>query len=451
MKANRTVIRNGRVIDPAQGIDRVADVLVADGCIAEITTAPMATAPEGHAVIDAAGLVVSPGFIDLHTHLRDPGYEWKETLESGTRAAARGGFTTVCAMPNTNPCQDNAAIIEDVTRRASRDAIVRVLLIGAITKGRHGKTLAPMGEMAAAGVIGFSDDGDPVEDPNVMRQALGYSSSLGLPIINHAEERSLVRGGVMNEGPVATRLGLPGAPASAEAVMIARDIELAALTGGKLHVPHVSTAAGVGLIRAAKERGLDVTAEVTPHHLTLSDEWVYGMHGDVPEVILPTAYDTNTKVNPPLRSRADVEAVIAALADGTIDIIATDHAPHAATDKVCTYNEAAHGINVLETAFAQVMQLVHSGEMSLPELISRLTVKPAALLGTKTGSLTRGNAADIVILDPGAEWTVSAQYFASLSRNTPLDGVTLKGRVIATVFGGNVVWDARSAAAGAIS
>jgi dihydroorotase len=451
MTSNRTVIRKGRVIDPAQGIDRVADVLISDGFIVEITAAPLPKVPEGHSIIDAAGLVVSPGFIDLHTHLRDPGYEWKETLESGTRAAARGGFTTVCAMPNTNPCQDNAAIIEDVTRRASRDAIVRVLLIGAITKGRHGKTLSPMGEMAEAGVIGFSDDGDPVEDPNVMRQALGYSSSLGPPIINHAEERSLVRGGVMNEGNVATRLGLPGVPASAEAVMIARDLELAALTGGKLHVPHISTAAGVELVRAAKARGLDVTAEVTPHHLTLSDAWVYGMHGEVPDVLTSSAYDTNTKVNPPLRSRADVEAVIAALADGTIDIIATDHAPHAATDKVCTYNEAAHGINVLETAFAQVMQLVHSGAMSLPELIACLTAKPAAILGRSTGSLAKGNAADIVLLDPNTSWTVSAQDFASLSRNTPLEGVTLKGRVAATVFAGNVVWDVRSAKVGVSS
>lgn len=451
MTSNRTVIRNGRVIDPAQGIDRVADVLFSNGRIDEITGAPLATIPEGHSVIDASGLVVAPGFIDLHTHLRDPGYEWKETLESGTRAAARGGFTTVCAMPNTDPCQDNAAIIEDVIRRAERDAIVRVLLIGAITRGRHGKTLAPMGEMADAGVIGFSDDGDPVEDSNVMRQALGYSSSLGLPIINHAEERSLVHGGVMNEGHVATRLGLPGAPASAEAVMIARDIELAALTGGKLHVPHVSTAASVELVRAAKARGIDVTAEVTPHHLTLSDAWVYGMHGEVPDVISPTAYDTNTKVNPPLRSRADIEAVIAALVDGTIDVIATDHAPHAATDKVCTFNEAAHGINVLETAFAQVMQLVHAGTISLPDLIARLTSRPAEILGKQTGSLVKGSAADIVLLDPGVAWTVSAQDFVSLSRNTPLDGVTLKGRVSATLFGGRVVWDARATTAGVLS
>ena len=449
MAHTMTIIRNGRVIDPSQGIDRVADVLIVDGKVGEITAAPLEKVPEDHGVIDASGLVVAPGFIDLHTHLRDPGYEWKETLETGTLAAARGGFTTVCAMPNTDPCQDSAAVIDDVTRRAARDAVVRVLPIGAITKGRHGKTLAPMGELADAGVIGFSDDGDPVSDPNMMRQALSYATSLGLPVINHAEERSLVRGGVMNEGDVATHLGLPGVPASAEVVMIARDIELAALTGGRLHVPHVSTAASVELIRAAKRRGLNVTAEVTPHHLSLTESWVYGLHGDVPDAVSSVAYDTNTKVNPPLRSAADVAALVEALADGTIDVIATDHAPHAATDKVCTYDEAAHGINVLETAFGQVMRLVHEGLISLPELIRRMTERPATILRTNSGSLLRGNAADIVLLDPDAEWTVDPDSFASLSRNTPLAGVKLKGRVMMTIFDGSTVWDSRKVAAGA--
>jgi dihydroorotase len=445
MQRNRTVIKNGRVIDPAQGIDRVADLLIADGKVSEITDQVLEKAPDDHDLIDASGLVVAPGFIDLHTHLRDPGYEWKETLESGTQAAARGGFTTVCAMPNTDPCQDSAAVIDDVTRRAARTAVVRVLPIGAITKGRKGKNLAPMGELADAGVIGFSDDGDPVSDPNVMRQALSYATSLNLPIINHAEERSLVRGGVMNEGDVATRLGLPGVPASAEAVMIARDIELAALTGGRLHVPHVSTAASVELIRAAKSRGLNVTAEVTPHHLSLTESWVYGLHGEVPDAVPVQAYDTNTKVNPPLRSAADVAAVVEALSDGTIDIIATDHAPHAATDKICTYNEAAHGINVLETAFAQVMRLVHEGLISLPELIRRLTELPAGILDMQIGSLAKGSQADIVLLNPDADWKVEPADFASMSRNSPLEGVTLKGQVVATIFGGDTVWDTRSA------
>ncbi len=445
MANSKRVIRGGRVIDPGQGIDRVADVLISGGKVVEVTEAPLDAAPEGHDVTDASGLVVAPGFIDLHTHLRDPGHEWKETIESGTQAAARGGFTTVCAMPNTDPCQDSAAVIEDVLRRAASDAAVRVLAIGAITKGRRGKALAPMGELADAGVIGFSDDGDPVSDANVMRQALSYTTALGLPIINHAEDHSLVRGGVMNEGPVATRLGLPPVPASAEAVMIARDIELAALTGGRLHVPHVSTAAGVELIRAAKQRGLNVTAEVTPHHLTLDETWVYGLHGEVPDAVPAAAYDTNTKVNPPLRSSADVAAVPEALADGTIDVVATDHAPHAATDKVCTYDEAAHGINVLETAFAQVMKLVHEKALSLPELISRLTAEPSRILGRELGTLKPEAPADIVLLDPEAEWTVSADDFVSLSRNTPLDGVTLKGRVVETVYAGATAWNAMAA------
>lgn len=449
MPQRNLIIRNGRVIDPSQGIDRIADVLISGGCITEVTDAPLEKAPEGYEVIDAKELVVAPGFIDLHTHLRDPGYEWKETIESGTQAAARGGFTTVCAMPNTDPCQDNAAVIDDVLRRSASVAAVRVLSIGAITRGRKGKMLSPMGELADAGVIGFSDDGDPVSDPNMMRQALSYATSLGLPIINHAEEKSLVRGGVMNEGPVATRLGLPPVPASAEAVMISRDIELAALTGGKLHVPHVSTAASVELIRSAKARRLDVTAEVTPHHLTLNETWVYGLHGEVPDAVPAAAYDTNTKVNPPLRSAADVAALREALADGTIDIIATDHAPHAATDKVCTYDEAAHGINVLETAFAQVMQLVHEGVMPLADLVDRMTAQPAKRLGRKLGSLAKGADADIVLLDPDAQWTVNPDDFASLSRNTPLAGVTMKGRVVQTVFAGRVVWDAQVASGAA--
>jgi dihydroorotase len=306
-----------------------------------------------------------------------------------------------------------------------------------------------MAELASAGVIGFSDDGDPVSDPNVMRQALQYSSSLGLPVINHAEDRSIGRGGAMNEGDVATRLGLSGAPVQAEAVMIARDIELAELTGGRLHVPHVSTRAAVAHIRAAKQRGLSVTAEVTPHHLTLNDRWVYGLHGEVPEVLSPLTYDTNSKVNPPLRSPDDVAAVIEALADGTIDLIATDHAPHAQTDKVCTFDEAAHGINVLETAFGQVMSLVHREDMTLPDLLHRLTTAPAGVLGMDLGTLKDGSPADIVLLDPDSEWTVKPAEFASRSRNTPLEGVKLKGRVVATLSGGKVVWDSRRVPAAA--
>ena len=435
------VIHGGRVIDPAQGIDRTADVVVRGGKIVEVTDGPLDGIPGDAEVIDASLLIVTPGFIDLHTHLRDPGFEWKETIASGGTAAARGGFTTICAMPNTDPTQDNAGIIEDLVRRAASESPVRVLPIGAITVGRRGKALAPMAEMARSGAIGFSDDGDPVADANMMRQALRYSADLGLPIINHAEEKSLVRDGVMAEGEVATRLGLAGTPPQAEAVMVARDLQLAELTGGRLHVPHVSTAASVEHIRAAKSRGLDVTAEVTPHHLTLNDRWVYGMRGETPDVLTPDSYDTNAKVNPPLRAAADVAAVIDALADGTIDLIATDHAPHAETDKVCTYNQAAHGINALETALGQVMGLVHDGCLDLPTLIGRMTAAPAAVLGRELGSLRKGFSADIVILDPDSEWEVDPALFASKSVNTPLAGVVLKGRVVRTIYAGAVVYE----------
>ncbi|MEX0762180.1 MAG: dihydroorotase [Dehalococcoidia bacterium] len=444
MPSNKVVIMGGRVIDPARNIDGPADVLIATGKVEDVTERPLESAPSGYEVIDATGLVVAPGFIDLHTHLREPGLEHKETIATGASAAARGGFTTVCAMPNTEPAQDSASVIEDVLRRAASGAAVRVLPIGAITVGRRGKTLAPLAELAEAGAVGFSDDGDPVADANIMRQALSYAGDLGLPIINHAEDKSLVRGGVMNEGPVANRLGLAGVPAEAEAVMVARDIHLAEVTGGRLHIPHVSTRRSVEHVRAAKARGLNVTAEVTPHHLTLTDAWVYGLHGETPDSVGLIAYDTNTKVNPPLRSADDVEAVIEALADGTIDFIATDHAPHAETDKVCTYAEAAHGINLLETAFGSVMSLVADGRIDLVTLIHRLTAAPAAFLGRQMGTLTQGYPADLVLLDPTAGWEVDTRQFASRSRNTPLGGVVLRGRVISTIYGGKVVHDIRT-------
>jgi dihydroorotase len=464
------------VIDPAQNVDRPATVLIKDGLVEEVTSRPLSRAPEGYDSVDAAGLVVSPGFIDLHTHLREPGFEHKETIATGTAAAARGGFTTVCAMPNTEPCPDNRAVVDFLLWRTERDAAVRVLPIGAITVGRHGQQLSLMAEMAEAGVVAFSDDGDPVMDPNIMRQALSYASGLGrgtaldapsemlkqvqhdvgraggiqgmrrgLPIINHAEDRSLSRDGQMHEGAVAARLGLAGIPAEAEAAMVARDIHLAELTGGRLHVPHISTRRAVEHIRAAKARGLHVSAEATPHHLTLTDAWVYGLHGGSPDALSPAAYDTDTKVSPPLRSQDDIDAVVEALADGTIDAIATDHAPHAQADKACTYHEAAKGIDCLETAFGQVMSLAHAGRTGLPTLIERMTAGPARVLGLELGSLKRGWAGDVVLYDPEAEWIVDARQFASKGRNTPLSGVKLKGRVMATIYGGRVVFDARVA------
>lgn len=438
------LIKGGRVIDPAQSIDRVADLLLADGKVSAV--APNIDPPEGAGVVDASGLVVCPGFVDLHTHLREPGYEDKETIATGTMAAARGGFTTVCAMPNTNPAMDTSATIEYVLRKAREEGRARVLPIGCVTKGSGGLELAEMGELAQAGAIGFSDDGNPVADPNIMRQALAYSSGFGLPIINHCEEPSLFKGGAMNEGWVSNRLGIKGIPNSAEDIMVARDIALAELTGGRYHVAHMSTAGALDLVRAAKERGLrNVTAEVTPHHLTLTDEAALGCAGCGPYAPLtPAAYDTYAKVNPPLRARADMDAMIAGLRSGVIDIIATDHAPHNRTDKECAFDEAAFGISALETALGQLMALVHSGDIRLPLLIDKLAASPARLLGrTDIGTLRPAAAADVALIDHNAEWTVNPAEFASKGKNTPIAGATLRGKVVLTIFGGKAVYDAR--------
>ena len=353
------LIKGGRVIDTSQGIDKIADVAIADG---KIMSVDADIEMEYAEVIDATGMIVCPGFIDLHTHLREPGFEYKETIATGTAAAARGGFTTVCAMPNTSPVMDSRSIVDFVLAKAAEEGVVRVLPIGAVTKGSEGKELAEMGELADVGAIGFSDDGHPVSDTNIMRQALSYASSLGLPVINHAEVTSLSSGGVMNEGWIATRLGLKGIPTSAEEIMVARDIELADLTGGRVHIAHASTAGTIDLVRRAKDRGINATCEATPHHLTLTDETVMGyLSTEGPfDTLTETAYDTATKVAPPLRARADMEAMIKALKEGVIDFIATDHAPHGIVDKQTTYEDAANGISVLETALGSLMGLVHS-------------------------------------------------------------------------------------------
>ena len=440
---NKLAITGGRVIDPGEEIDQISDVLISNGRIEKITLRTGESKLDGYEVIDATGMIISPGFIDLHTHLRDPGQEWKETITSGTHAAASGGFTTICAMPNTDPVQDSAGTVEDVIRRSGVDGIVRVLPIGAISVGQRGKQLAPMGELADAGVIGFSDDGNPVEDANLMRQALAYSAEVGLPVINHAEDKKIAGGGVMTAGLVATRLGLAGAPNEAEAAMVARDLYLAELTETRLHIPHISTIGSIEVLRSAKDRGVDVTAEVTPHHLTLNEEWVFGLKGEVPSSVGLQSYDTNTRVNPPLRSKADVRALVDALREGVIDIIATDHAPHAATDKVCTYNEAAPGINVLETAFSSVFALVNSKKISLVRLIESLTTRPASILGRDLGRLRKGFPADITLIHPSALWVVDPSTFASKSVNTPLAGVELRGRIVRTIYQGKTVFQSQ--------
>ena len=442
------LIRGARLLDPSAGLDQESDLLVVDGRIRQAGGAVRdGDVPPGCWVIPGAGLVACPGFIDLHVHLREPGYEDKETIATGVLAAAHGGFTTVCCMPNTNPAMDNASVVEYVLRKAREANVVRVLPIGCVTRDRAGRDLAEMWEMAQSGVIGFSDDGSPVADGHLMRQALSYARGLDLPVINHCEDLGLSQGAPVNEGWLSNRLGLRGWPAAAEEVMVARDIRLVELTGGRLHLAHLSTAGSVELVRWAKERGLPVTAEVTPHHLTLTQEWVLG-HNHAGPLTGPgtfAAYDTAAKVNPPLRTQQDVEALVAGLRDGVIDAIATDHAPHAVTDKLVTYDDAAFGISGLETALGALLGLVHRGELSLELLVERLTLGPLKVLGTEyrhLATLGQDTIADIVLFDPYQEWVVRGAEFASKGRNTPMEAVTLKGRVVATIAEGRLVYSA---------
>jgi dihydroorotase len=426
----RVRIVGGRVIDPGRGIDEVADIVVEDGRVVGI--ARTSGASDGEAVVDAGGLVVAPGFVDLHCHLREPGYEDKETIATGTRAAAAGGFTTVCCMPNTNPTLDTASDVEWVLGAARRQGIVRVRPIGTITKGQKGAELSEMADMAAAGAVAFSDDGQPVSSNRLMRNALAYSRVADRPIVDHCEDADLLDGGVMHEGRVASVLGLRGASAEAEEVAVARDLALARATGGRLHLAHLSTAAAVDLVREAKARGVRVTAEVTPHHLVLTDEWISGREGRIP-------YDTNCRVNPPLRTADDCAALLAGLLDGTIDAIATDHAPHTVVDKECEFDQAAPGISGLETAFGLLMRLVHRGDVDLTTLIRLLTDGPARAFDLEAGSLRPGAPADLVILDPERKWTVDVRRFHSKGKNSPLHGERLRGLVRLTMVGGEAV------------
>ncbi len=444
MSFQAVLIKGARVIDPLHGLDEVTDILVRDGNIAAVGHMTPDQAPEGCRVMEAGGLVASPGFIDLHSHLREPGFEYKETIATGARAAARGGFSTVCCMPNTEPAIDNAAVVDLIHRRCREDAVVRVLPIGCVTKGRRGKELADMEELAVAGVVAFSDDGDPVYDPQLMRLALVYGADLGLPIINHCQEPGLSCDGVMAEGWVATRLGLPGIPAAVEETMVARDLSLAELTGGRLHLAHLSAAGCLPMLHQAKDKGVTATAEVCPHHLTITDHWVLGNRGSESSEAGPMAYDTDTKVYPPLRRREDTHALAQGLADGVIDCVATDHAPHDLASKQVTYAEASFGISGLETALGLTLKLVHSGEITLSRLVERMTVGPANVLGrsfTEFAGLQPGTPADIVLFDPDEEWVVDTQEFESKGKNTPLQGETLKGRVKATLVQGKVVFE----------
>ena len=424
--AKPLLIRGGRIIDPDRGIDEVGSLLIRAGKIALLSApSPLPDCIE----LNAEGLVVCPGFIDLHCHLREPGFEEKETIATGTRAAARGGFTTVCCMPNTSPALDNREVINYVNSIAAREGVIRVLPIGAVTVGRKGETLAPLDEMAAAGAIAFSDDGAPVSNANLMRQALDYSVASGLPIIEHCEDVALAMGGQINEGVVSNELGLRGMPHVAEENMIVRDLALARQTGGRLHIAHASTAGSVELIRRGKEQGINITAEVTPHHLTLTEEAVI-------------IYGTVAKVNPPLRTQWDVQALVQGLRDNVIDIIVTDHAPHAEVDKKCEFTRAAFGISGLETALGSLMNLVHSRQITLTDLITRLTGMPAGLItiGKRLGTLGDGCTADVTIFDPDREWVVDTNAFASKGENTPLEGARLKGKVMATVYKGKLVY-----------
>ncbi|MCL5960343.1 MAG: dihydroorotase [Chloroflexi bacterium] len=451
---SQVLIKGGRIIDIGASIDAVGDLLIRDGMIAGIWVEQGATvdgvaalAENGTkppSVVDATGCVVCPGFIDLHAHLREPGYEDKETIETGTRAAAAGGFTTVCCMPNTNPAIDNPGTLELVVRTAQSQGVVRVLPIAAITKNRAGAELAEMAELARAGAVGFSDDGRPVVSSRLMRYALDYSRMLGKPIMEHSEDLDLAKDGVMHEGVIATKLGMRGIPGAAEDIAVARNIAIAQMVDGHLHVAHVSTAGSVELIRRAKEKGIRVTAEVTPHHLTLTDEWVAGERRSW-GLMFPYwgpmhPYNTNTKVNPPLRTQADVAALIEGLKDGTIDAIATDHAPHTIVDKLCEYDQAEFGISGFETALGSLMALVHRGEIEIETLIARMTTGPAGVIGLPHGNLNVGSPADVVVFDPDEEWTVSPEEFRSKGKNTPLDGLALKGRVVCTVCAGEVVF-----------
>jgi len=420
------VLTGGRILDPSQGVDQVTDILLSDGKVTDLGS--NIGHPDDALVVDCDGMIVAPGFIDVHCHLREPGRSDVETIASGARAAAAGGFTAVCAMPNTDPVIDNPAAVGFVVRQGLLAKAARVYPIGAISVGQRGEALAEFGEMIDSGAIAVSDDGKPVVSAQLMRTALEYARSFGVPVIDHCEEPTLAAGGAMNEGLVSARLGLKGIPDEAEEIMVIRDILLARLTRGHVHLAHMSTKGSVELIRWGKDRGINVTAEVCPHHLSLTEDAVEG-------------YDTNAKMNPPLRTAEDVETLREAVRDGTIDLVATDHAPHHYDEKEREFSNAPNGIVGLETALAVVVDsLVVPGYIDFGTLIDRMSCSPARLFGLPGGSLRKGSPADVTIFDPAQRWTVDPRQFMSRGRNTPYAGKTLTGRAICTVVAGEIVY-----------
>jgi dihydroorotase len=422
---SKLLIKGGRVIDPASGVDAVRDILIVGG---EIAIIERNISSEGTKVIDAKGKWVTPGLIDIHVHLREPGYEYKETIETGTRSAAAGGFTSVACMANTSPVNDCASVTEYIKGVAKSKGVVNVFPIGAVTHGLKGEALADIAEMADAGVVALSDDGHCVMNPSTLRAALEYAGMFGLPVIEHAEDTHLKQNGVMNEGIVSTELGLAGNPRTAEETIIARDVLLAEYTGQHIHFAHVSTAGSVEIIRQAKARGVKVTAEAAPHHFTLTDEAV-------------RKYDTNAKMAPPLREKGDIDAIKQGLADGAIDCIATDHAPHGIAEKEVEFDNALFGIVGLETALPLSLNLVREGVLTPMRLVETMSLNPAKVIGVKRGTLEPGAVADVTIIAPDAEWTVDPSQFKSKGRNTPFAGWKMKGRAVVTIVKGKVVYE----------
>lgn len=422
----KLLIKNSRVIDPANNIDDSLDILVEGNIIKKIAKGIKA---EGTAkIIDAKGKIVTPGLIDIHTHLREPGFEYKETIKTGTMAAAAGGFTTICCMPNTNPVNDNRVVTEFILSKSAKEGIVNVLPIGAITKGSQGKELAEIGDMRSAGCVAISDDGRGVMDAEVMRRGLEYTKAFDIPVIAHCEDANLSSGGAMNEGFASTTLGLRGIPKAAEDVMVVRDIALSELTGAKLHIAHVSSAGSVESIRTAKKRGIKVSCETCPHYFSLTEDAVIG-------------YNTNAKVNPPLRTKEDVRAIKEGLKDGTIDIIASDHAPHAVHEKEIEFDYASFGMIGLETSLPLILSLVREGVLTLNDAIAKITINPARLLKLKKGALSEGADADITIIDPEKEWVVDVNNLKSKSKNTPFVEWKMKGKAVMTIVSGKIIYE----------